>query len=319
MESPTIMVSIRPFSSTISLDHLSAQNLISALIFQHHSYPKMTATDYEQLATSVWTMVLTMQGSRSCVIALTGAIRRILPINLVSFNMHNKWGTLLSHGRTVSNASSPSKDNFWSIYRLLLSCSRKQTMTTQVTTCMINLNWLLREKQNCNQLGPSSSLAINVAFISAAMGVPQGFQHKQEIEELSKRIEDDFNDWSNEERLKHEKLVAQMPKTSLLYWYYSYKELCKYEAQGYLMIRSLECTTSSCSYYTWTDHSERVRTGINYLGKARVIYNLLGMEEEAIGIDKSIANLRAHLINSDRDDSWPIQWKWCESHLCKEH
>jgi hypothetical protein len=153
----------------------------------------------------------------------------------------------------------------------------------------------------CNQLGPSSSLAINVSSISAAMGVLQGFQHKQEIEELSKRMISMIDQTKKDLNMRS---WLHMPKTSLLYWYY-YKELCKYEAQGqgYLMIGSLECTTSSCSYYTWTDHPERVRTGINYLGKARVIYNLLGMEEKAIGIDKSIANVRAHLNNSDRDDS----------------
>lgn len=74
----------------------------------------------------------------------------------------------------------------------------------------------------------------------------------------------------------------------------------------YLMIGSLECITSSCTYYTWTDTPERVRTGINYLGKARVIYNLLGMEEEATDIDKSIAKFRAHLNNSDRDDNLSV-------------
>jgi hypothetical protein len=134
------------------------------------------------------------------------------------------------------------------------------------------------------QLGPSSSLAINISSISA-MGVPQGFQHKQEIEELIKRMISMIDQTKKDLNMRS---WLHMPKTSLSYWYY--KESCKYEAQGYQMIGLLECITSSCSHYTWTDNPERVRTGINYLGKAKVIYNLLGMEEEAIGIDKSIAN-----------------------------
>lgn len=32
----------------------------------------------------------------------------------------------------------------------------------------------------CKEVGPSSSLLINVSCISASTGVPQGFQHKQE-------------------------------------------------------------------------------------------------------------------------------------------
>ena len=150
------------------------------------------------------------------------------------------------------------------------------------------------------QLGPSSSLAINISSISA-MGVPQGFQHKQEIEELIKRMISMIDQTKKDLKMRS---WLHMPKTSLSYWYY--KELCQYEAQGYQMIGLLECITPSCSYCTWTDDPERVQTGINYLGKARVIYNLLGMEEEAIDIDKSIANLRADLNNSDRDDNLSV-------------
>jgi hypothetical protein len=79
----------------------------------------------------------------------------------------------------------------------------------------------------CNQLGPSSSLVINVSSISAAMGVPQGFQHKQEIEELSKRMISIIDQTKKDLNMRS---WLHMPKTSLLYWYY-YKKLCKYEAQ----------------------------------------------------------------------------------------